>query len=110
MTNLPVSYVSVELFDGRTLDFDPVTAERVDMLIATVPEEYISECNKMLLCITGARNGFLDMPNERWRTQFSKSLDPWLRSCDLGLTVGDTRVTLYDRLYLSDNKGKRRNG
>ena len=100
--------LEVELFDGRFIPVDPTTAERLDHFLGRLPEGAVNDANQMCLCITDARNGILDMPNERWRSHFSKMLGPLLHQSDLQLSVGLKSVTLYQEKYMQVAKTRKR--
>ena len=98
--------VALELFDGRFLDFDPMTAERLDMLMNTCPKDMIPEVNRLLLSITQSRPGVVDVPNRRWYLQFTGSLGELLKDVDLKIGIGGGTVSLYSARYVKDEDQK----
>lgn len=96
--------VNVRLYDGRYLPVDPETAERLDRLIMLAKKDQVSEVNKLLMTISAARRGHLDLTTDRWRDQFNASLGSLLRACDVTLGVGTEKLSLYDKLWVGAGK------
>lgn len=100
--------VNVELYDERTLPMDAVTAERAEMLLDRVSDHFRGEAMFLMLSVADTRGGILILTSDQWVRRFRHSLGDLLRACDLQLDAGPMRPSLYQELYMKDEKKKGR--
>ncbi|MEM8615328.1 MAG: hypothetical protein AAGF20_00180 [Pseudomonadota bacterium] len=92
----------VELLDGRNIQVDPVTAERLNRFIISVPEGSLEEAQKLCITINETKDGWLQVPTAYWKDRFGRSLDGPLRACDLKIGVTTGVKPIYFLRYVQE--------
>ena len=91
--------IAVMFYDGRAIDLDKASGERLERLLDMAPDDLVPEVNRFCLCITDAKNGYFYMPSKRWVDMFNQTLGLMFRQNDISIGVGPERFSLYDYKY-----------
>jgi hypothetical protein len=96
--------IAVMFYDGRAIDLDRASGERLERLLDNAPDDLVPEVNRFCLCITDAKNGYFYMPSKRWVDMFNQSLGRMFRANDISIGVGPERLSLYDYKYMMNGR------